>query len=48
MTGEIWLYAFAERDLPDLSAYYTYEQAFQFHFMYYDFVIYRLVPVNQE
>ena len=48
VTGEIWLYAFAERDLPDFSPYYSCEAAFRFHFMYYDFVIYRLVPVNQE
>lgn len=46
VTGEIWLYAFAERDLPDFSPYYSCEAASQFHFMYYDFVIYRLVPVN--
>lgn len=46
VTGEIWLYAFADRDLPDFSPYYSYELAFRFHFMYYDFEIYRLVPVN--
>lgn len=46
--GNIWLYAFADRDLPSFSPYYSYEEAFAFHFMYYDFVIYRLVPAESE
>ena len=48
VTGEIWLYAFAERNLPGFSPYYNCEPVFQFHYMYYDFVIYRLVPADEN
>lgn len=46
VTGDIWLYAFSNRNLPNLSEYYNYEEAFRFHYMYYDFIIYRLVPIQ--
>lgn len=46
VAGEIWLYAFADRDLPNFSPYYGCEPMFSFHYMYYDFVIYRLVPAQ--
>ncbi|MBD5528327.1 MAG: hypothetical protein HDR02_07965 [Lachnospiraceae bacterium] len=46
VTGDIWLYGFADRDMPDFSPYYNLEPAFQFHYMYYDFAIYRLVPAQ--
>ena len=48
VTGTIWLYAFADRDLPGFGPYYSCEPAFQFHYMYYDFVIYRLVPADKN
>lgn len=48
VTGTIWLYAFADRDLPGFGPYYNCEPAFQFHYMYYDFVIYRLVPADKN
>ncbi len=44
--GNIWLIGFADRDMPGFSPYYGLEQAFQFHYMYYDFVIYRLAPME--
>lgn len=46
VTGEIWLCAFADSDLPSFAPYYNSEPAFQFHYMYYDFALYRLVPVD--
>lgn len=46
VTGDIWLYGFADRNMPDFSPYYNLEPAFQFHYMYYDFAIYRLVPAQ--
>lgn len=46
VTGDIWLCGFADRDMPGFAPYYSLEQACQFHYMYYDFVIYRLAPVN--
>lgn len=46
VTGDIWLYGFADRDMPGFEPYYSLEQAFQFHYMYYDFVIYRLAPME--
>ncbi len=48
VTGTIWLYAFADRDLPGFGPYYSCEPAFQFHYMYYDFAIYRLVPTGEN
>lgn len=45
--GTIWLYAFAERDLPGFSPFYSCEPAFRFHYMYYDFAIYRLEPAGE-
>ena len=46
VSGTIWLYAFADRNLPSFAPRYNVEQVFQFHYMYYDFVIYRLVPIE--
>lgn len=46
VTGNIWLIGFADRDMPGFSPYYSLEQTFSFHYMYYDFVIYRLAPVE--
>ncbi len=46
VTGDIWLYGFADRDMPGFEPYYSLEQAFQFHYMYYEFVIYRLAPME--
>lgn len=46
VTGDIWLIGFADRDMPGFSPYYSLEQTFSFHYMYYDFVIYRLAPVE--
>ncbi len=46
VTGNIWLYGFAHRDMPDFAPYYNIEQAFRFHYMYYDFVICRLAPAE--
>ena len=46
VTGNIWLYGFAHRDMPDFAPYYNIEQAFRFHYMYYDFVICRLTPAE--
>ncbi len=46
VTGNIWLYAFEDQDLPGFAPYYSTEEAFRFSYMYYDFVIYRLVPVG--
>ncbi len=46
VTGNIWLYAFEDRDLPGFAPYYNTEEAFRFSYMYYDFVIYRLAPVG--
>lgn len=40
--GNIWYITF-EGDKPEqMEAYYTYEEALRFHYMYYDFVIFRL------
>lgn len=40
--GNIWYITF-DGDTPDsMAAYYDYEEALDFHYMYYDFVIYRL------
>ena len=33
VTGDIWLYGFADRDMPGFSPYYSLEQAFSFHYM---------------
>lgn len=44
--GDIWLFALEDRDLPGFAPYYGYGDAFRFHFMYYDFVIYRLLPLE--
>lgn len=42
--GNIWWICFAG-EVPDkMEAYYEYEEALRFHYMYYDFVIYRLLP----
>lgn len=46
VTGDIWLCGFADRDMPAFAPYYNLEPACQFHYMYYDFVIYRLAPVE--
>lgn len=46
VTGNIWLIGFADRNMPGFSPYYSLEQTFSFHYMYYDFVIYRLAPVE--
>ncbi len=46
VTGDIWLYTLAHLDMPSFSPYYSYELVYQFHFMYYDLVIYRLVPIE--
>ena len=46
VTGDIWLIGFADKDMPGFSPYYSLEQTFSFHYMYYDFVIYRLAPVE--
>lgn len=46
VTGDIWLFGFADRYMPSFSPYYNLELAFQFHYMYYDFIIYRLVPLE--
>ncbi len=47
LEGDIWLFALEDRDLPSFMPYYSYGDAFRFHFMYYDFVIYRLVPAAE-
>lgn len=46
--GDIWICAIDILDLPGFAPYYEYdyENAFHFHYMYYDFTIYRLVPVE--
>ncbi len=42
VTGNIWYVAFAG-DRPDsMAEWYTYEEVLRFHYMYYDFVIFRL------
>lgn len=41
-TGNIWYICFQGSELDQLAERYDYEEAFQFHYMYYDFVIYRL------
>lgn len=45
VTGNIWYITF-EGDVPTstLAERYDYEEALSFHYMYYDFVIYRLMP----
>ncbi len=44
--GNIWFICF-KGDTPDkMSERYTYEEALSFHYMYYDFVIYKLSPIT--
>lgn len=40
--GNIWYITFEGGTPDDMEAYYGYEEALRFHYMYYDFVIYRL------
>lgn len=40
--GNIWWICFQGGTPEALGEYYSYEEAFNFHYMYYDFVIYRL------
>jgi hypothetical protein len=42
VTGNIWYVTF-EGDKPDnMADYFDYEEEISFHYMYYDFVIFRL------
>ncbi|MDL2301540.1 hypothetical protein LJC58_04205 [Lachnospiraceae bacterium OttesenSCG-928-D06] len=43
-TGTIWYICFAQDSPYLLGEYYDYEEAFSFSYMYYDFIIYRLLP----
>lgn len=40
--GNIWYICFAGGEPDNMSEWYEYEEALSFHYMYYDFVIYRL------
>lgn len=40
--GNIWYICFQGSEPGQLAERYDYEEAFQFHYMYYDFVIYKL------
>lgn len=42
--GNLWYIGFSGQTPEAMDAYYTYEEAISFHYMYYDFVIYRLTP----
>lgn len=43
--GNIWYIAFDGDTPPDsMEGYYNYKEALTFHYMYYDFVIFRLTP----
>lgn len=40
----IWYICFQGSTPEQMADYYTWEEAISFHYMYYDFVIYRLIP----
>lgn len=40
----VWYICFQGSEPTPLSERYTYEEAISFHYMYYDFVIYRMIP----
>lgn len=40
--GNIWFLCFQGDEPDEFDAYYTYEEALSFHYMYYDFSIYKL------
>lgn len=44
--GNIWWICFAGGTPEDMEPDFTYEQVLSFHYMYYDFVIYKLTPVS--
>ena len=42
--GNLWYICFAGNEPDQMAERYDYEEALSFHYMYYDFVIYRLIP----
>lgn len=44
VSGDIWYIGFAGETPAGYEAYCTYEKTLEFHYMYYDFVIWRLEP----
>lgn len=43
--GNIWYVCFKGGEPDELAERYSYEEALSFHYMYYDFVIYKLSPL---
>ena len=42
--GNLWYICFQGEKPENMAGMYDYEEALSFHYMYYDFVIYRLIP----
>lgn len=45
--GNIWWICFQGDEPKQVAGHYDYEEALSFHYMYYDFVIYRLLPAGE-